>query len=136
MGIEAADKKCFKFPARERLKSKKQIDELFLKGESFFLYPFSVKYLMQSNADCNHHQLLVSVSKKKFKKAVDRNKIKRRIKEAYRLNKVEFLSQGGEKRYFLIAYIYIAKEIHDYRFIESKLIESLERLNSKQINSQ
>lgn len=134
MGIEAADKEHFKFPARERLKSKKLIDELFSKGESFFLYPFSVKRLTRPAPGSS--QFLVSVSKKKFKRAVDRNLIKRRVKEAFRLNKGKFFSQGEENPYFLIAYIYIAKEIHDYRFIESKLIESLKRLNSKQINSQ
>lgn len=119
----------FSFPKSERLHSKKLIDRLFLEGDSFFLYPFSIKQL--SIPELSNNQFLVSVSKKKFKRAVDRNLIKRRIKEAYRLNKREYLEKNQDKSYMLIGYIYTAKEIHDYDFIESKLIESLKRLNSK-----
>ncbi|MFT4757081.1 MAG: ribonuclease P protein component [Cyclobacteriaceae bacterium] len=122
----------FNFPKNERLSSKKLIDNIFLNGKSLFSYPFSIKYLFYTDQEYN--QVLISVSKKKFKRAVDRNLIKRRIKEAYRLNKSTFLKRNKEKGYLLIAYIYIAKEIHDYSFIESKLIETLKRLNSKSID--
>ncbi|MEQ6121787.1 ribonuclease P protein component [Reichenbachiella sp. MALMAid0571] len=134
MGIEPENIQSLNFPKKSRLNSKKLIDTVFLKGKSIFIYPFSIKYL--SSTDVEGHQVLVSVSKKKFKRAVDRNLVKRRVKEAYRLNRLQFLSFKKENQSLLIAYIYIAKEIHDYRFIESKLIESLKRLNSKPINLQ
>lgn len=134
MGIESDNIQTFEFPKKSRLCSKKLIDSIFLKGKSIFIYPFSIKYLSSASTECD--QVLVSVSKKKFKRAVDRNLIKRRIKEAYRLNRSQLLSPNKESESLLIAYIYIAKEIHDYRFIESKLIESLKRLNSKLINLQ
>lgn len=123
--------KSFKFPKKERLHSKKLIDALFSEGASFHLYPFTLKYLPNpvDNAGC--HQVLVSVSKKKFKRAVDRNRIKRMAKEAYRLNKHLYLSGTIDNKFLLIGYIYMAKEIHSYEFIEKKLIESLRRLRNK-----
>ena len=79
----------------ERLSSKKVINSLFEKGsentKSVFLYPFRVSYLLQDATDENTlhapTQMLISVSKRYFKHAVDRNLIKRRTREAYRLNK-------------------------------------------------
>ena len=132
MGIETENIFNFNFPKNERLSSKKLIDNVFLSGKGIFVYPFSIKYLPCDETKQN--QVLISVSKRKFKRAVDRNLIKRRIKEAYRLNKSTFLKQNKESRYLLIASIYVAKEIHDYSFIESKLIETLKRLNSKSID--
>ncbi len=134
MGVDTENINGNKFPKQERLSRKKLIDSVFLNGKSTFNYPFSIRYLI--NTEQTHNQVLISVSKKKFKRAVDRNLIKRRIKEAYRLNKSTFLKRNEENGYFLIAYIYIAKEIHDYSFIESKLIETLNRLNSKSIDQQ
>ncbi|MDW3211963.1 MAG: ribonuclease P protein component [Reichenbachiella sp.] len=120
----------YSFPKQERLSSKKLIDALFAKGASFYFYPFSVRFLLaDENATC--HQFMVSVSKRNFKRAVDRNRIKRLIRESYRLNKHlldELLPDG---KYLLIAYIYIGKEIHPYSFVESKLVDSFGRLKSK-----
>lgn len=73
-----------------------------------------------------HCQVLFSCSKRNFKKAVDRNAVKRRMREAYRLNK-HLLPQDA---YFLIAYIYIAREIFPFPFLEEKLKASLKRLES------
>ena len=122
----------FSLPKSERLSSKNLIDQLFQEGKSLFVYPYSIKYL--EIPELTNNQFLVSVSKKKFKRAVDRNLIKRRIKEAYRLNKSESLENRQDECYMLIGYIYTAKEIHNYNFIESKLIESLKRLNPKHDN--
>ncbi|MFY0627959.1 MAG: ribonuclease P protein component [Reichenbachiella sp.] len=121
----------FKFPKKERLHSKKLIDALFSEGASFHLYPFTLKYLSNPSPEADCHQVMVSVSKKKYKRAVDRNRIKRIIKEAYRLQKHEKLSESINGSYLLISYIYMAKEIHSYDFIEKKLIESLRRLSDK-----
>lgn len=112
------------FKKSERLYKKKEIKELFEKGSSFYLYPFKIIHLPDS--DRSHHpKVLVSVSKRNFKKAVDRNRLKRVIKEAYRLNKHQIQS----KQDLLIAYIYTSKEILTFSQIEKKLILVIERLN-------
>src|ERR1700761_3183650 len=76
-----------KFPAAERLKSKKVIEELFKKGSSVYLYPFRLIYSTTPVEPQQYPQILVSVPKRNFKKAVDRNRLRRQIKEAWRLNK-------------------------------------------------
>lgn len=81
------------------------------------------------DADC--HQMMATVPKKRFKKAVDRNRVKRLIKESYRLQKHQLVSPPETQKYWLIAYIYIAREIHDYPFIKNKLKDSLGRLNKR-----
>jgi len=110
------------------------IQELFDKGSSFYLHPFKVMFLPNPDVSVEKHQLLISVSKRKFKKAPDRNLLKRRIKEAYRLNKQLVYSNEKLNRPLLIAYIYTGKEIHLFQFIESKLIKSINRL-SEQVQS-
>ena len=114
------------FKKVERLKKKKDIQELFNRGSSFYLYPFKILFIQENTLvdEGACHQILISVPKRKFKKAVDRNKLKRRIREAYRLNK-RFLDFPGK---LLIAYIYTAKDILPYQEIESKLVLSLKRL--------
>ena len=118
------------FPKSERLHSKKLIDELFNKGSSFVIYPLKVFYLIKSAEEVDQHQVLVSVPKKIFKRAVDRNKLKRRIKEAFRLHK-QALEPLDSHKFLLIGYIYIGKEFADYSTIEDKLKRSLSRLTKK-----
>jgi ribonuclease P protein component len=125
----------YTFPKTERLHSKKIIQELFEKGSSFYLYPFKIVYISNPyDNDQSLPQFLVSVSKKKFKKAVDRNKIKRRIKEAYRLNKHSLENEEAVMKSLCLGLIYTGKEIHEYKLIESKvkkLIVKLVELNSE-----
>lgn len=113
------------FKKSERLCSKKIIQELFSKGSSFYIYPYKVIY--KADPESNFHQILISVPKRNFKKAVLRNRIKRRIREAYRINK--HLLKTHHK--LQIAYIYTAKELLEYKEIERKLISALERLNQQ-----
>ncbi len=77
----------FTFKKSERLSSKKDIQELFNNGSSFYLYPFKVITLPADTSKL--HQVLFSVPKRLFKRAVDRNLLKRRMREAYRLNNSE-----------------------------------------------
>ena len=120
----------YDFPKSERLHSKKCIAELFDKGSSITLYPIKVIYLVNPTDCLPINQVLVSAPKKFFKKAVDRNKIKRRIKEAYRLHK-QILVNQQTGFHFHIGYIYVGKEIASYQTIEEKLKQSLLRLKDR-----
>lgn len=113
----------FTFKKSERLSSKKDIQELFKNGSSFYLYPFKVITLPSSES--KQHQVLFSVPKRNFKRAVDRNLLKRRMREAYRLHK-HLLST--ESQVLSIAYIYTSKEIVDYATIAKPLEQSLIRI--------
>lgn len=117
----------FSLKKREILRSKKSIKELFNNGSSFFLYPFKVQYIPDFNSPNN--QILFSVSKRNFKKAVDRNLLRRRIREAYRLNKSLLHLDEKESFSISIALIYISKFKLPYVEIENKLKQVLVRLN-------
>ena len=114
------------FPKREKLTHKKQIGELFRQGKSVVLYPIRFIYLPVSDQSC--HQVLFSVPKRNFKKAVDRNRIKRQMREAYRLHKHLIPYNPNNNVRFLLAYIYIGKQKVAYQRIETKINESLNRL--------
>lgn len=116
----------FSLKKHEILRSKKDIKELFDNGSSFFLYPFRVYYLQDPEAENN--KALFTVSKKRFKKAVSRNLIRRRMKEAYRLNKNAFIKERKETVSLLIALIYISKFELPYTEIENKLKQVFVRL--------
>lgn len=113
----------FTFSKEERLNKEKVIQELFKRGSSFYLYPYKV-FVMRNADQAGSHQVLISVSKKLFSKAVDRNKIKRKIREAYRLNKVALDMETK----LVIAYIYTVKEILPSSQIEERLLKTFKRL--------
>jgi ribonuclease P protein component len=113
----------------ERLHSKKLIKELFDKGSSFFLYPFKVMVLEINFEVPETNQVLFSVSKKKLKKAVDRNLIKRRMREAYRLNK-QILGEMAEGKK-IIGLIYVSSEIVTFQVIETKIKKILTTIKEK-----
>ena len=115
-------------PKSERLASKKIIDRLFTEGITFTGYPFVIKYLPLVAEEAKSHQVLFTASKRNFKKAVERNKIKRRMREAYRLNK-SMLDTLPKK--YALAYLYTAKKILPYKELESKLIKTLLRLQKE-----
>ena len=121
--------RSFTFTKNERLSKDKTIKELFEKGSSFYLYPFKVIHIPNSDTSANAiNQVLISVSSRQFKRAVDRNKIKRRIREAYRLQK-EVLNTKSEKTIF--TFIYTAKEILPYAELKEKVLSALTKLNTK-----
>ncbi|WP_452600137.1 ribonuclease P protein component [Pontimicrobium sp. MEBiC01747] len=99
----------------EKLKSEKAIGQLFSEGESISAYPLRLVYLK------NNEQLKVgvSVSKRHFKKAVDRIRIKRLMREAYRLNKTLLLDNNITNYSFMI--LYINKELPDFETINRKM---------------
>ena len=119
------------FTKAERLHSRKKIKELFSKGSSFFVHPFKLILLPQETEGGTLHQVLITVPKKHFKHAVDRNRIRRQIKELYRLHKDKWPATPQPHQHYLIAILYLAKEKYDYDFLEQKFLAALERLKTK-----
>ena len=102
-----------------RLKSKKIIDKLFQEGKSYFSYPIKLVYLQLKDKDGAYGmQYTVSVSKRIFKKAVDRNRVKRQMREAIRLQLPKDTELNVES-YFAMMFIYVGKEKLDYIVIEN-----------------
>jgi len=111
------------FTKEERLCSRKSLDLLFKNGSSFLLYPFRVSYLFVDTPHEFPVQVVINVAKKRYKRAVDRNLIKRRTREAYRLQKSVQLYEpiGGSERLLLLSVQFIGKQIYDYSFFEKKI---------------
>jgi ribonuclease P protein component len=112
----------------ERLRSKKAITALFGTGKHFFVYPFKVVYDFPHD-ETDTLQLLVTVSRRNHKKAVDRNHIKRLMREAWRKNKeslADILKGKDEK--CRVGLIYTAKEVLPFAKIDGKIILILQRL--------
>ena len=120
------------FAKEERLYEKKLIDQLFKDGKSFFVFPFKVFYMPLATDGHYLPKVLLSVPKRNFKRAVDRNRIKRLMREAYRRNKsVLFSEKDGCWHQLLIGLIYTAKVEMDYVEIERKIILILQQLLEK-----
>ena len=119
----------FQFPKKQKLCSEKSIDRLFASGKSASEEPFRFVWKLEKNNDNIFVKSLVIVSKKRLKLAKDRNIIKRRIKEIYRINKkqLEFCLDRKNKQLNL-AIIYQRHDILEYKFLEEKIIVLLERL--------
>jgi len=112
----------FTFRKEERLRKEIDIQELFDKGSSFYLFPFKVIVRANPREEVPVHQVLISVSKRHFKRAVDRNLIKRRTREAYRLQK-ELLDASPLN--LQLALIYSHKEILPFDDIKKKMQQCL-----------
>lgn len=101
------------FKREERLKSEVEISKLFRDGDKGFVYPF--KFLVLKSVS-NKSKILISVPKRTYKRAVDRNRVKRLVRESYRQNKSVVTHEGLH-----IGLIYIAKEIVEYCVIEKAI---------------
>lgn len=104
------------FPRKERLKSKKLIERLFVEGTSINAYPLKLIYLKAPLSEDVFFQVAAVAPKKNFKAAVQRNRIKRLIREAYRLNK-HFIFNNTEAQYALVI-LYLGKEIPTFSQVE------------------
>ncbi len=120
--------KTFSFSKSERLKHKKQIEALFACGQSKVFYPLLFYWKKSHSASTLTTCFAVSVPKKRFKSAVIRNKVKRRIKESYRLSKPEFYAQITFKGRLDLMCIYVADSVLDYKIIEKAMHKGLEYL--------
>ena len=126
-------KKMKTFNKEERLCSKKSLDLLFKNGSSFLLYPFRITFLFVDEPYKYPTQVVINVAKKRYKHAVDRNLIKRRTREAYRLQKEQqlyvFLENYSEL--LLLSLQFIGKEKYEYAFFEKKLTQAFKKLVSQ-----
>ena len=117
----------YRLPKSERLYAEKLIKELFSEGSSFFLYPFKVLFYVKGESEKGTVQVLFSVSKKKIKKANQRNLVRRRIKEAYRLNKSLLTLDSKD---ISVGLIYVASDLMEFSDLQSKIIPILKKLST------
>lgn len=119
----------------EKLCAEKRIETLFSKGDSFIAYPLRIVYVThpeEVEKTTPNVSILISVSKKRFKRAVKRNRVKRLIREAYRLNKGEFadfVAQTGQS--LDIAFLYLKNELPTYPEIEKAIRKTISTFNEK-----
>ena len=125
------------FNKSERLCSPKIIERLFKRGSSevhtFYLFPFRVLYIYESTPDPQQPtQVLFSISKRQFKKAVDRNLIRRRCREIYRVNKRFLYANDAIRRPAYIAFLYLAKDSCDFSVMDKAIQKILIRMGDSQ----
>jgi ribonuclease P protein component len=123
----------FSYPKNEKLKSKNTIDLLFSEGKSVAKYPLRLVYIPCELENGEKLKMGVSVSKKHFKKAVDRNYFKRVLRETYRLNKHLLIDEL--KRPYAFMFFYQTKERLNYDEINSKTIQLFEKFISQITNN-
>ena len=115
------------FSREERLKKEKIIKELFEKGSSFFSYPFKIHFILDQPAG-SVSQVMFSVSSRNIKKAVERNRVRRRMREAYRLQK-DLLAVHPS---VYIAFVYTQKSSLPYELIRTGIKKALVRISENQ----
>ncbi len=124
----------FSFPKQERMSSRLQITSLFEGGKSHSLsvFPIRMVYTTKERQEGDSPvQLLVSVSKRYFKHAVDRNRVKRQIREVYRRHRQLFQTSLPEDRQLLIACIWLSARQEPTARIEDKLVLLMQRVAEK-----
>ena len=117
----------FGFPKQERLCSQKLIDSLFQSGNRLMVFPYSIRWMASDKT-----QVLISAPKRKFRHAVDRNRIKRLTRECYRLHKPELYSLLDQHNiHIAITITYIHTEILDFHTLQHRFDKILQQLNSQ-----
>ncbi len=119
-----------KFPSSEKLKSKILIDRLFSEGKSIKNFPLKLIYLPLKEPGLKTCKTSVSVPKRNFKRAVDRNYFKRLMREAFRKNK--YLVESNPDQKYAMMFVYTTAKKFDYHQINTCLIQILEKLKEKE----
>ena len=118
------------FRKQERLTSLKTIEKLFTEGNVFVIHPYRVFWLRNEDQE-NCLKIAISVPKKRFKKAVDRNLLKRRTREAFRTQKDELTETLQLNQLKLSVFlVYINDTIVEFSFLEKKMLQVLQKLNN------
>ena len=120
----------YTFKKEERLCNKKLIEQLYHNGSSFLCYPYKVSWILTTDADNTPVKVVFSVPKKRFKNSVDRNQIKRRMREAFRLNKQDTLYTYliAENKSIALSLGYVAKDIIPFDVVQKKMVKLLGQL--------
>ena len=124
-----SDSHSYQFSKKEKLKSRKLIEKLFAEGSTFLVFPIKVVFLIVDEPMDNPIKVGVSASSKKFKNAVDRNRIKRLIKENYRLNKLplhDYLSETNKQ--VAVFFMYIDKALPENALLQRKMPILIDKL--------
>jgi ribonuclease P protein component len=123
----------YSFSKKERLSWKRHIDLLFEKGNSFITFPVRIVYLQVEEPADAPVSMMASVSKKKIKRAVVRNHIKRQVRETYRIHKHELTDAWGAHNgmYLFIAFVYLDKKIQPFAEIEKAMTKAIGILRHK-----
>lgn len=117
------------FRKEERLKSNKLIEALVKEGKTVNAMPLKLVWMEVEKGGRFPAQATVAVSKRNFKRAVDRNKLKRRMREAYRLNKQPLYEQLLEKnKKVSLMFFHVSREISEYALIEESMVKVIEKL--------
>ncbi|MEZ4809802.1 MAG: ribonuclease P protein component [Allomuricauda sp.] len=120
----------YTFPKREKLKSKKLFEFLFAEGKSIHVFPIKLLYLGSTFDDGCKIKVGVAVPKKRFKNAVARNRIKRLLREAYRLNKsLVFNNIEGN---FAFLFLYLGDKMPNYGEVDTAMKQALEAFLKKE----
>ena len=134
--MQVAEKK--RFLKNERLTLRKDIEQLFEKGQAFVAYPLRVVYMSGTvrNDAVPGISILAGAPKKRIRQAVSRNRVKRLIREAYRLNKGELFDAYRQSGKFLhIAFMYVSNEICTYTDMEKAVRKALDIIRKKEVCS-
>ncbi len=117
----------------ERINSKLEIETIFKKGKSVFAFPYRFVWIEKAGENPELPvNILLSVGKKRFKKAVDRNQIKRYIREAYRINKHLLWEVCGQKDINIqLGIVYVGKTVGDFKLHEKTMKKTIEKMSSE-----
>ncbi|TVZ26641.1 ribonuclease P protein component [Gillisia sp. Hel_I_86] len=118
------------FPASEKLKSKILIDTLFTEGNSIKQFPIKLLYHPIENPEITTGKTGVSVPKRNFKKAVERNYLKRLMREAFRKNK--YLVESNLSQKYALMFIFTARKKYEAQEISDCIIQLLNKLKEKE----
>jgi ribonuclease P protein component len=121
----------FSYSKKEKLKSRKQLEQIFTEGKSLTVFPIKIFYELNQQQD-NIIKAGVGVSRKNFRKSVHRNRIKRLLREAYRTEKTELLNYLEEnKKQIALFFLYIDKKQPDYFSLKQTMQTALKKLISE-----